>query len=218
MEAITGIAPRLLGPRGLLLLALLLAGCSTGGRSTTPPSPTGVATAATAAAGGQTGAALAATAVTALPTSSSPSPPPSPTAAILPASTPGPPAACEPTPPDALGPFYKPDAPARESVGQGYMLTGTVRAAGGCRPLPGARIEFWLANEDGEYDDDHRATVQAGPGGEYRFESNNPPPYSGRPPHIHIRVSAPGLALLVTQHYPQPGQTAATFDLVLAAR
>jgi protocatechuate 3,4-dioxygenase beta subunit len=106
-------------------------------------------------------------------------------------------------------------APLRASVGSGYVLTGVVRATGSCQPIPEAQIELWLANDSAVYDDDHRATMLAGLEGEYRFESNPPPPYSGRPPHIHLRVSAPGYRPLVTQHYPQPGQTEATFDLVL---
>jgi protocatechuate 3,4-dioxygenase beta subunit len=40
--------------------------------------------------------------------------------------------------------------------------------------------------------------------------------YGGRPPHIHLRVRAPGYEELVTQHYPEPGQRKANFDLVLA--
>jgi protocatechuate 3,4-dioxygenase beta subunit len=122
---------------------------------------------------------------------------------------------CEPTPPDMLGPYYEPDAPVRTSVGSGYVLSGAVLAAGGCEPIPDARIEFWLANPEGEYDDAHRATVPAGAGGEYRFESNVPVSYGGRPPHIHIRVTAPGYRELVTQHYPEDGQTEANFDLIL---
>ena len=125
------------------------------------------------------------------------------------------PADCEPTRPDMLGPFYEPNAPVRTSVGSGYVLSGAVLAAGGCEPVRDARIEFWLANPEGEYDDAHRATVPAGAGGEYRFESNVPVPYDGRPPHIHIRVTAPGYRELVTQHYPEAGQTEANFDLVL---
>jgi protocatechuate 3,4-dioxygenase beta subunit len=125
------------------------------------------------------------------------------------------PANCEPTPPDMLGPYYEPDAPVRASVGSGYVLSGTVLAAGGCEPIPDARIEFWLANPEGEYDDAHRATVPAGGGGKYRFESNVPVSYGGRPPHIHIRVTAPGYRELVTQHYPEEGQTEANFDLIL---
>ena len=125
------------------------------------------------------------------------------------------PANCEPTPPDVLGPYYEPDAPVRTSVGSGYVLSGTVLAAGSCEPIPDARIEFWLANPEGEYDDAHRATVPAGAGGRYRFESNVPVSYGGRPPHIHILVTAPGYRELVTQHYPEDGQTEANFDLIL---
>ncbi len=114
-----------------------------------------------------------------------------------------------------LGPFYEPNAPVRTSVGSGYFLSGSVLSAGGCEPVRDARIEFWLANPEGEYDDAHRATVFAGERGRYRFESNVPVSYSGRPPHIHIRVTAPGYRNLVTQHYPEAGQTEANFDLVL---
>jgi protocatechuate 3,4-dioxygenase beta subunit len=39
--------------------------------------------------------------------------------------------------------------------------------------------------------------------------------YSDRPPHIHVRVTAPGYEELVTQHYPERGQRNANFDLVL---
>jgi polyisoprenoid-binding protein YceI len=124
-------------------------------------------------------------------------------------------AECRPTPADQLGPFYVPNAPLRDTVGSDYVLSGVVRAAGSCAPIPGARIEFWLANPRGVYDDAHRATILAGPSGEYRFESNVPVPYSGRPPHIHVRVSAPSLQTLVTQHYPEAGRSEATFDLVL---
>ena len=125
------------------------------------------------------------------------------------------PTGCEPTRPDMLGPFYEPDAPVRTSVGSGYVLSGAVLAASSCEPVPDARIEFWLANPEGEYDDAHRATVPAGTGGKYRFESNVPVSYGGRPPHIHVRVTAPGYRELVTQHYPDVGQTEANFDLVL---
>lgn len=122
---------------------------------------------------------------------------------------------CKPTGPDMLGPFYKPDAPVRSSVGKGYVLEGTVRSSKDCSPIQQATIEFWLAGPDGQYDDAHRATVVADASGYYRFESNVPRPYSGRPPHIHIRVSAKGVKTLVTQHYPEAGKTRAVFDLVL---
>jgi protocatechuate 3,4-dioxygenase beta subunit len=122
--------------------------------------------------------------------------------------------ACPPTPPDALGPFYEPDAPVRSKVGTGHVLRGTVRSAADCRPIPGARVELWLTGPRG-YDADHRATVIADSAGEYRFESEFPRPYARRPPHIHVRVAHPGYRTLVTQHYPAKGQTEGTFDLVL---
>ena len=123
----------------------------------------------------------------------------------------------EPTQADQLGPFYEPDAPRRQSVGRGYVLSGAVLATDDCRPLEGARLELWLANEQGEYDDAHRATLETGAGGRYRFESNRPPPYGGRPAHIHLRVTPPGGEAFVTQHYPQGGERA-SFDLVVPAR
>ncbi len=134
---------------------------------------------------------------------------PSPTAAARPI--------CTPTPPDALGPFYKPGAPVRSKVDTGFILTGAVLRAGTCRAEEDAILEFWLANPSGRYDDEHRATVPVGPSGKFRFESNVPVPYSGRPPHIHIRVTSPGQEAFVTQFYPKAGQTSATFDLVIAA-
>lgn len=122
---------------------------------------------------------------------------------------------CEPTRPDAEGPFYKAGAPMRDHVGEGYVLQGVVRSADGCAPIAGAQIEFWMAGPDGNYTDDYRATELVGEDGAYRFESNFPPPYSGRPPHIHLRVSAEGYQTLITQHYPKEGETNASFDLVL---
>jgi len=114
-----------------------------------------------------------------------------------------------------MGPFYKPNAPVRSSVGTGYVLQGVVRTAKGCSPVAGAMVELWLAGPNGEYDDAHRATIIADASGAYRFESNIPSPYSGRPPHIHLRVSAEGFATLVTQHYPVADAKEAVFDIVL---
>jgi len=124
-------------------------------------------------------------------------------------------AECEPTQPDMLGPYYVAGAPLRDSVDSGYVTSGNVLSAEGCEPIPGAQIEFWLADLQGVYDDAHRATMLSGEQGEYRFESNFPGLYEGRPPHIHVRATAPGYQELVSQHYPEAGQTGATFDLVL---
>ncbi len=122
---------------------------------------------------------------------------------------------CEATPPDMLGPYYVPDEPVRNSVESGYLTFGNVLSAASCEPIPGAQVEFWLADSQGNYGDAHRATVLVGEGGEYGFQSNFPGLYENRPPHIHIRVTAPGFQELVTQHYPEAGQTEAAVDLVL---
>ncbi len=124
-------------------------------------------------------------------------------------------AVCTPTDEDMLGPFYKPNAPVRVSVGKGYILYGVIRSSKNCGPVAGAVIELWLAGPDGDYDDAHRATVIADASGAYRFESNVPPTYFGRPPHIHLRISAKGFQTLVTQHYPGSGKNEAMFDIVL---
>jgi protocatechuate 3,4-dioxygenase beta subunit len=122
---------------------------------------------------------------------------------------------CEPTPADYLGPYYEADAPVRSSVGKGYNLKGVIISSTDCSRIANARIEFWLTNPAGSYDDDHRATIFSDGTGEYSFESNIPPGYSGRPPHIHIRISAEGFKTLATQHYPARGQITGKFDIIL---
>ena len=124
-------------------------------------------------------------------------------------------AGCVPTRANALGPFYEPGAPVRSKVGSGYVLSGRVLAARTCRPVARARIEIWLANPQGEYDDAHRATLVASRDGRYRLESNRPVAYSSRPPHIHLRITARGFRTLVTQHYPRAAKSTAVFNIVL---
>jgi protocatechuate 3,4-dioxygenase beta subunit len=122
---------------------------------------------------------------------------------------------CAPTSPDAEGPFYRAGAPVRNSLGRGYLLQGEVKSAKDCRPVGGAKIELWMTGPDGRYDDRWRATILAREDGRYYFESHVPGPYGTRPPHIHLLVTAPGFAELITQHYLDPGQGVAVFDLVL---
>jgi protocatechuate 3,4-dioxygenase beta subunit len=123
---------------------------------------------------------------------------------------------CAPTTPDMEGPFYKPGAPVREATGKGLVVSGVVRSADTCEPIPGARVEWWQANPRGEYDDAHRGSQMTGEGGAYRFDTDSPPPYYGRPSHIHFKAEAKGYRKLTTQLYPTGGQSAVAFDLVLA--
>jgi len=124
--------------------------------------------------------------------------------------------ACAPTAPDMEGPFYKPGAPMRESTGKGFVVSGTVKSAGSCAAIAGARVEWWQANPKGNYDDEHRSSLVTKNDGTYRFETDFPPAYFGRTPHIHFKVFAPGHRALTTQLYPKPGQNEITFDLVVS--
>jgi protocatechuate 3,4-dioxygenase beta subunit len=134
---------------------------------------------------------------------------------VLPLATPVAQPACTPTPPDALGPFYKANAPERDRTGQGFVISGTIRSGRDCTPLSNARIEWWSANSRGNYDDAHRATQEVNTTGQFQYETDAPGRYPGRPPHVHVRVTAPGHRPLVTQVYPQPNQTALAVDFVL---
>ena len=122
---------------------------------------------------------------------------------------------CAPTAPDMEGPFYKPNAPIRDSTGSGLTVSGKVKSADSCAPVSGARIEWWQASPEGKYDDAHRGALITGRDGIYRFETDYPPGYYGRPPHIHFKILAPGHRALTTQVYLQEGQKSISFDFVL---
>ncbi len=122
---------------------------------------------------------------------------------------------CPPTAPDMEGPFYRSEAPIRANTGRGLTVRGKVRSAGSCAVIPGARVEWWQTNPQGRYDDEHRGAQLTSSDGGYRFETDFPPGYFGRPPHIHFKVFAPGHRTLTTQIYPMDGQRSLTFDFVL---
>lgn len=122
---------------------------------------------------------------------------------------------CAPTPPDLLGPYYQPNAPERNKVGNGYILKGVVKSALNCAPISGAKIEVWMAGPNGHYGDDWRATIFSNKDGTYLFSSHSPGYYGNRPPHIHMIISAPGFRKLTTQHYVPKEATESTFGLIL---
>lgn len=112
---------------------------------------------------------------------------------------------------DEPAPVY----PLRSSVGKGHVLMGTVRASPNCTPLPGARVVFWLANPQGEYDETSNGTVITDAQGRYRIESTYPGD-TGTDRHIHIAVTTNGFRTVNTVYFPKAGQTEGVFDLVLA--
>jgi len=79
---------------------------------------------------------------------------------------------------------YIPDAPEQDSLGSGFVITGLVRSAAGCRPLEGVRVQVWLATETGG-EQDNRASVRTGADGRYRIETDPTVPQFGEP-NIHV--------------------------------
>lgn len=125
---------------------------------------------------------------------------------------------CVPTRGDIEGPFYTAGAPLTTSTGAGLTVAGRVLGAPDCRPVPGARIEWWQTNRNGRYDDAHRGSQVSDSDGNYRFTTDFPGVYPGRPPHIHFKAFAPGYRPLTTQLYLRGGEEEVSFPIVLAPR
>ena len=114
------------------------------------------------------------------------------------------------TSPNQEGPFYIPGSPERFSLieegmpGVPILMIGRVFDQD-CNPIPGAKLDFWLADVNGEYDNigyQLRGHVFTDLEGNYTVESIEPTAYTGRPPHIHVKVFSPnGEELLTTQMY-----------------
>ena len=115
----------------------------------------------------------------------------------------------EPTVSETEGPFFKPRSPERSDLrepaagGRWFELSGVVLSRS-CRPLRGAVVDLWHADEKGEYDNigfRYRGHIITGPDGAFRFGTIVPAPYPGRTRHYHVKVQAPGSRLLTTQLY-----------------
>ena len=115
----------------------------------------------------------------------------------------------EPTIRQTEGPFFKPKSPERNDLresgtgGRPFELSGFVLTRR-CRPLGGAVVDLWHADDKGEYDNTgfrYRGHVTTGPDGAFRFRTIVPAVYSGRTRHYHVKVQAPGSRLLTTQLY-----------------
>lgn len=128
-----------------------------------------------------------------------------------------------PTPSQTEGPFY-PTEPPRDAdadllrngdqlaaPGQPAWVGGTVTDLRG-RPLAGAQVEIWQCDHAGHYHhpgDGGRADprfqgfgrVAADAQGAWRFRTLRPVAYSGRTPHIHLKVRQGSRELLTTQLY-----------------
>jgi len=113
------------------------------------------------------------------------------------------------TPAQTEGPYFKPGSPARTSLiesgmtGTRLVLSGRVLTPA-CAPVAGATLDFWQADAAGSYDNSgyrlrgHQLTDAAG---RYNLETILPGEYPGRTEHIHVKLGAPGKAVLTTQLY-----------------
>lgn len=127
------------------------------------------------------------------------------------------------TPRQTEGPFYPVRLPADADAdllrngnldyahGQPAWVEGTVSDLQG-KPVAGAQVEIWQCDHQGHYHhpgDGDRADrsfqgfgrVTVGQDGRYRFRTIRPVPYSGRTPHIHVKVRLAPRELLTTQLY-----------------
>jgi protocatechuate 3,4-dioxygenase beta subunit len=107
------------------------------------------------------------------------------------------------------GPFFKPSSPERAELleagmaGQPIELVGFVLSRA-CKPLAGALLDFWQADDKGRYDNSGfrlRGHQFSDTEGRYRLRSIVPGVYVGRTRHIHVKVQPHGGRVLTTQLY-----------------
>ncbi|MFZ5875228.1 MAG: intradiol ring-cleavage dioxygenase [Nitrospirota bacterium] len=111
------------------------------------------------------------------------------------------------------GPYYTPRTPERASLiepgvtGIPLVVVGRVVTTA-CRPIPGAVLDFWQADGQGDYDNDGyrlRGHQFADQHGQFRLETIKPGAYGGlmfrRTPHIHVKIQGRNTPLLTTQLY-----------------
>jgi protocatechuate 3,4-dioxygenase beta subunit len=115
----------------------------------------------------------------------------------------------EPTLAQTEGPFFKPSSPERIELieagmaGQPIELVGFVLSRN-CKPIAGALLEFWQADDRGQYDNSGfrlRGHQFTDADGRYRLKSIVPGVYVGRTRHIHVKVQPRGGRVLTTQLY-----------------
>jgi protocatechuate 3,4-dioxygenase beta subunit len=128
-----------------------------------------------------------------------------------------------PTPSQTEGPYYPVALPADTDFdllrtgnvaygkGQPAWVEGVVTDTRGV-PVADAVVEIWQCDQAGHYHhpgDGGKADpafqgfgqVTVGRDGRYRFRTLRPAPYSGRTPHIHVKVKLDRQELLTTQMY-----------------
>lgn len=100
--------------------------------------------------------------------------------------------------------------PRPRAAGEHLELYGTVRDTAG-RAVDGATVEIWQCDAFGSYRHPRGAgakvdagfqgfgSSRSGADGGYRFRTIRPVPYSGRTPHIHVKLRHPSFGELTSQ-------------------
>ena len=143
------------------------------------------------------------------------------------------------------GPFYKPEAPFRDSLleegmpGVPFRFTGRILTTH-AYPVPEGLIDLWHANHEGVYDNEGfklRGRIRTDSKGRFDIRTIMPKEYGPRAAHFHLKVSGSGCKGITTELYfkgnagnsydrsvrddlmldPQPADTGkqASFDFVL---
>jgi len=130
---------------------------------------------------------------------------------------------CTLTPEQIEGPFYLDQAPMREAISEGkpgvpLQLILRVRDSASCAPIPNAAVDVWQCDALGIYSgyegaaiaprhvepvDDKtflRGTQLTDGAGGVRFRTIYPGWYSGRTPHVHLKLRV-GAKAATTQFY-----------------
>jgi protocatechuate 3,4-dioxygenase beta subunit len=115
----------------------------------------------------------------------------------------------DPTEEQIEGPYFKARSPMRTDLVvpgtreklvtlEGRVLTRS------CRPVGGALLDLWHADENGDYDNSgfrYRGHIFSDASGLYRFRTILPGLYPGRTRHYHLKVQAQRSPILTTQLY-----------------
>jgi protocatechuate 3,4-dioxygenase beta subunit len=112
------------------------------------------------------------------------------------------------------GPYFKPSSPERIELIEEGMAGQPIELAGfvltrACKPIPGALLDFWQADDQGRYDNSGfrlRGHQFSDAEGRYRLRTVVPGIYPGRTRHIHVKVQPRGGRVLTTQLY-FPGES-----------
>jgi protocatechuate 3,4-dioxygenase beta subunit len=111
--------------------------------------------------------------------------------------------------PGQIGGTHFKSSPARHSElwpgirGTQIVLSGYVFTSA-CRPVGGARIDFWQADESGAYDDSGtrlRSHQFTNGQGHYWLQTILPGPYANRTRHLHVTVRVHGERAVTTMLY-----------------